>query len=63
LYREYNQNIFQLLDDGMGFENDDLVRSGNGLENMKQRAQSIGGSLTVKSQKGQGTCVRLEFNN
>jgi signal transduction histidine kinase/ligand-binding sensor domain-containing protein len=61
LYREDNQYIFQLFDDGVGFEMNDLVRSGNGLENMKQRAQSIGGRLTVYSQKGQGTCVRLEF--
>jgi signal transduction histidine kinase len=50
-----------IRDDGHGF---DLtaspgVRDGNGLMNMRQRAQAIGGTLDLQTQQGKGTSVRL----
>jgi len=47
-------------DDGSGFQPADNV-SGNGLSNMKQRLQNIGGSCFVESQPGQGTTIRLRL--
>jgi signal transduction histidine kinase len=47
-------------DDGSGFQPADNI-SGNGLSNMKQRLQNIGGSCFVESKPGQGTTVRLRL--
>jgi signal transduction histidine kinase len=48
-------------DDGRGF---DLNRQnrGNGLGNMRRRAQAIGEIVSIESQPGQGTTVRLKFH-
>jgi signal transduction histidine kinase len=47
-------------DDGSGFHPAESV-SGNGLSNMKQRLQNIGGSCVVESKPGDGTIVRLRL--
>jgi len=45
-------------DDGTGFQMSESVPlAGNGLRNMRQRAQLIGGELEVTSQPGRGTRV------
>lgn len=44
------------IDDGMGIKKEDL-ESPNGLFHIKQRAEKIGGSLTVESVEGKGTKV------
>lgn len=52
----------QLLieDDGDGFNNlDKEFREGNGLRNLRMRAQAIGGNLKVRSTLNEGTSVRL----
>lgn len=52
----------QLLieDDGDGFNNlDKEFREGNGLRNLRMRAQSIGGILKVRSTLNEGTSVQL----
>ena len=51
----------QLIDDGKGF---DIKNSpcGNGIVNMKNRAEIIGGSLKVTSQIGKGTIIEFEGN-
>jgi signal transduction histidine kinase len=46
-----------IQDDGVGFAADG--RRGHGLDNMRARAQSIGGDLAVESAPGQGTRVIL----
>jgi signal transduction histidine kinase len=48
-------------DDGAGFEFPPLAKAGkqHGLGNMKRRAEAMGGSLTVQSEPGKGTSVRL----
>jgi signal transduction histidine kinase len=47
-------------DDGAGFQPADNG-PGNGLSNMKQRLQNIGGSCIVESSPGHGTTVRMRL--
>jgi ligand-binding sensor domain-containing protein/signal transduction histidine kinase len=51
-------------DNGKGFVSENKPTSGkrNGLVNMKQRAEAIGGSLDIHSVAGGGTSVRLTVN-
>jgi len=49
-------------DDGRGFSVDDipeLALGHVGLHVMRERAQQVGGELTIESQSGQGTRIRL----
>ncbi len=54
-----DENGFELsvTDDGKGFEGKES-RRGNGLRNMKMRAQRLGADLTVNN-TGKGTEIRL----
>ncbi len=56
--REGQSLIMTIVDDGKGF-NADLARDGNGLGNMKKRAGTLDGDLTIMSQQGKGTTVQL----
>jgi signal transduction histidine kinase len=47
-----------ISDDGKGFDSL-AIRSGNGLQNMKHRAQLLGGTLQVASEPGRGTKISL----
>lgn len=47
-----------VADDGIGFDGQ-AVRSHFGLQTMRERAQSVGGGLTIASQPGEGTQVEL----
>ena len=47
-------------DDGRGFTHDSQRPGGNGLRNMQQRLESIGGRVEVESEAGKGTSVRLQ---
>jgi signal transduction histidine kinase len=49
-----------IQDSGSGFKPDEKI-SGNGLSNMKQRLQNIGGTCSIESAPGQGTTVRLRL--
>ncbi|HEY0677122.1 MAG TPA: two-component regulator propeller domain-containing protein [Chitinophagaceae bacterium] len=51
--------IMQIQDDGMGFDVQQ-ADSGNGLTNMKKRAESLNGTLSIESVHELGTKVRLE---
>lgn len=56
------KGTIQLLieDDGDGFNSlDREFREGNGLRNLRMRAQAIGGNLKVRSTLNEGTSVRL----
>jgi signal transduction histidine kinase len=48
---------FEVQDDGCGFE-PDRHPPGNGLLNLRDRLEALGGSLQVDSQPGHGTTVR-----
>ena len=47
-----------LTDDGQGFDCT-ATCNGNGLSNMRQRAAKLGGTLTVTSDRKEGTVIRL----
>jgi two-component system sensor histidine kinase UhpB len=49
-----------ITDNGRGFDAT-LVSKGNGLRNMKARAEAIGGRLFIRSHKDQGTSVTMEM--
>jgi signal transduction histidine kinase len=51
--------IMKIQDDGVGF-NVMEADSGNGLSNMKKRAQSLRGKLYIESRESKGTTVTLE---
>ncbi len=46
-------------DDGIGFETDKLSSHGNGLRNIRERIEAIGGSVHFSSTPGKGTSVRI----
>ena len=48
---------FAVVDDGAGFDVD-TTGFGNGFLNMQDRLGALGGTLTVRSSPGRGTCVR-----
>jgi nitrate/nitrite-specific signal transduction histidine kinase len=52
------QVVLQVSDNGRGFALDaPNSQGGMGLNNMRQRAQEMGGSLTIESERGKGTTV------
>lgn len=55
---EGKQIALTVKDDGNGFERS-AIKSGNGLQNMEQRAKSSGAELNIQSQPGKGTMVIL----
>jgi signal transduction histidine kinase len=46
---------FEVRDDGQGFETH--TRSGQGLQNMRDRIEALSGHLTITSEPGRGTRV------
>lgn len=59
LYIEEGFLCLYITDNGIGFKVSKL-KSGIGLKNMQSRAETINGKLTIKSDKGKGTSVRLK---
>jgi PAS domain S-box-containing protein len=58
--------LFSIEDDGIGFDErvtnaKNLEEKGLGLATMKGRAQMVGGILTVRTQKGEGTLIMLSI--
>jgi signal transduction histidine kinase len=51
----------EVVDDGQGFDPAGVEGSGGmGLTSMRERAERLGGSLSVRSAPGHGTTVRVE---
>jgi signal transduction histidine kinase len=50
--------IFEVADDGAGFDATHAARTGHGFVNMADRLGAIGGSLDVDSSPGRGTRIR-----
>jgi signal transduction histidine kinase len=62
LCRQSDSLELVVQDDGMGFAPDATVPPGHfGLAGMRERARLVAGHLTVQSQGGAGTTVRLEI--
>jgi signal transduction histidine kinase len=55
---------FLVQDDGQGFEPSTAgaENTSHGLANMRRRAEAMGGTLTVLSERGKGATVRLVVN-
>lgn len=53
-----HQVKMEIRDNGKGFD-DKLIKQGNGLHNMKQRAAVSGGTVTINSAPGKGTAVTM----
>jgi signal transduction histidine kinase len=51
--------IIEIVDDGMGVASN--AASGVGMHSMRERAEELGGLLTISSTAGQGTVVRAEL--
>ncbi|OIN56944.1 sensor histidine kinase [Arsenicibacter rosenii] len=54
----HGQLQLTIQDNGQGFD-PATVREGNGLQNLRQRALEINGTLSIESVRGQGTTIRL----
>lgn len=61
LAAEDERAVLEVADDGSGFDvSDTEPQGGLGLASMRDRADSIGGELTIDAAPGKGTTVRLE---
>ena len=61
LWREGNQLVLQIQDDGPGFSFADAKsRGGLGLISMQERASAVGGTLTLSTRPGEGTVLIAE---
>lgn len=49
---------FEISDNGKGFDLN-TVELGNGLENMQQRINEVGGAISINSQPNQGTSIKI----
>ncbi|HZA82454.1 MAG TPA: GAF domain-containing sensor histidine kinase, partial [Actinomycetes bacterium] len=60
LYRdESGAGVLEVDDDGQGFDPVRTTRTGQGLRNLRERAERLGGRAEVSSTPGQGTRVRV----
>ena len=53
------QFCLEIVDDGRGFDLDAARPGRLGLTSMRRRVEAIGGDLTIKSELGQGTRIRV----
>ncbi len=51
--------VFEISDDGRGFDQRQVGNGGRGLRNMRERAEKIGARIAIASQVGKGTTVRV----
>jgi PAS domain S-box-containing protein len=59
LKQSKTQITLEIEDDGSGFNTADYKSGGIGLRSMHERAEQIGGTLTMQSEPGKGTKIRL----
>jgi signal transduction histidine kinase len=53
--------LLEIDDDGSGFDPQTADSRGNGLRNLRERAASIGGDLTIASLAGEGTTLTVHL--
>jgi len=51
--------VIKISDNGKGIDMQNLRQFGNGLKNIARRMESIGGSFTIKSERGAVTTLEL----
>jgi signal transduction histidine kinase len=60
--RDFNHMLeIQIKDNGIGFD-PDQVKKGNGLENMRKRAEEMGAMFVIEFCPNQGTQMSLRCN-
>jgi signal transduction histidine kinase len=59
LYRAEVGEVLEVDDDGRGFDPATTTGTGQGLRNLKERAEGLGGRAEIHSVPGQGTRVRI----
>jgi signal transduction histidine kinase len=61
---QYSEQLFNLtiVDDGVGFLNDDRQINCSGLKNMQSRATLIGAVLSISSAPGKGCCIKVTID-
>jgi signal transduction histidine kinase len=59
LYRGEQGGVLEVDDDGRGFDPSRPAGAGQGLGNLRERAQALGGRVEIASAPGQGTRVRV----
>ncbi len=62
LHAQGKRIVLSVRDNGDGFDLDTMA-PGMGLKNMRERAQAIGGRISVTSQPGQGTTVAVTVDS
>lgn len=60
LQESASQAVLRVSDNGLGFASTS-VKLGNGLLNMRQRAEQLNGTLDIESQSNQGTTLTFTF--
>ena len=60
LSRQNDDLILNITDNGIGFDEKN-IKSGNGLGNMRKRAESLGGEIEIYSKDSEGTKIRLKI--
>jgi len=58
LHREGESAVLEVDDDGRGFD-PQTSRRGDGLTNLEERAEAMGGTTSIESAPDQGTTVRI----
>lgn len=58
----FMENIFvmDIADDGLGFE-PPKIKNGFGMKTMRDRAEELGGTLTIESEQGTGTAIAVSI--
>jgi signal transduction histidine kinase len=59
LYQDQDGGVLEVDDDGRGFDPTQAPRTGQGLSNLRERAERLGGHTEISSTPGQGTRVRV----
>ncbi len=62
LVRQTNEALLEVCDDGRGFDSTASFPGHLGLRSMLERATRGGGTLTIKSAPGQGTCIKARLS-
>ncbi|MEP7076687.1 MAG: two-component regulator propeller domain-containing protein [Acidobacteriota bacterium] len=53
--------VLEIVDNGLGFDISEQM-SGNGLSNMKRRAEKLNGRIAIRSASDEGTCISLTIS-
>lgn len=63
LAREDGAVLLEVEDDGQGFDPDAVRGGGRGLANLRERVANAGGEMTIESEAGRGTTLKLRFSS